>query len=155
MATIANNFQNNSSVNFHNKYSNLNKDPYGVDNIKLKIIQLQKEIQVHKLKLNLIFFYEERSKENVEIYNRLKLEVLGGFFGVQDVNILKKLLLEIKNLNSSFILITTGFSFHKINNLCIKLNGIKDIIIYCMDIYKYELEYEIWLFPPINLAYFI
>ena len=85
---------------------------------------------MHKLKINLIFFYENITEENVFLYNRLKLEVQGGFFGVIDVDVLIKLLSKIEALNSPFILISTGSSFQKINYICNRFACIKNIIIY-------------------------
>ena len=73
------------------------------------------------------------SKENVDLYNLLKLEVIGGFYGVQNINILMNLFNRIYCINSHFILISIGTSFEKIKDICIQLNFLKYIIIYCLD----------------------
>ena len=106
-----------------------------------KNISLKNEVKIDKIKINLIFFYEGKSQENVNIYNKLKLEVLGGFFGVQKVDILIKLLSRLEGLNTSFTLISTGSSFQKVEKFCCKLNCIQQIIIYCFDLDKYNSLY--------------
>ena len=114
-------------------------DPYSAEDIKNKIMALRPEIKITKLKINLIFFYEDDiTKENVDKYNELKLQVSGDFYGVKDINLLIKLLLKSESENSSFILISTGSSFEKINDFCKKLKSIKYIIIYCMEVEKYK-----------------
>jgi hypothetical protein len=72
----------------------------------------------------------------------MKLEILGGFFGVQKLDILIKLFEKLKEENTSFILISTGSSFEKIKELCNNYDFIKYIIIFCMDIAKYEELYN-------------
>ena len=99
-------------------------------------------MHVNKLKINLIFFYENITEENVFLYNRLKLEVQGGFFGVIDVDVLIKLLSKIEALNSPFILISTGSSFQKINYICNRFACIKNIIIYCLEVEKYKFLFQ-------------
>ena len=120
---------------------NKNQNFYDSETIKKKIISLKNEVKIDKLKINLIFFYEGKSQENVNIYNKLKLEVLGGFFGVQKVDILIKLLSRLEGLNTSFTLISTGSSFQKVEKFCCKLNCIQQIIIYCFDLDKYNSLY--------------
>ena len=65
------------------------------------------------------------------------MEIIGNFFGVQDINILMKLFNKINETNEPFILISTGSSYVKINNICAKLKNISHIIIFCMHKYKY------------------
>ena len=128
----------------YNKNKILNIDLYDAETIKSKINLLDEEAQNLKLKLkiNAIFFYESLSKENVDIYNRLKLVVLGGFFGVQNIDVFKKLLIQLENLNTSFILISTGSSFQKVDEFCLNLNCIKQVIIFCADEKKYKSMYD-------------
>ena len=125
------------------KKINFKENSYEAKDIKLKIASLYKETKINKLKINLIFFYENLSDEDVNFNNRLKLEVLGGYFGIRKVNIFKTLLNGIQNLNSPFTLISIGSSFEKINNLCNESKFIKNIIIYCMDVNKYKNLYDI------------
>ena len=118
------------------------KDPYEAEYIKYKMISSKKEAKIDKLKINLIFFYENMTEENRNLYNRLKLIVEGAFFGVQDKDILKDLLSKIKKVDSSFILISTGSSFQKISNICIRFLSIKYILIYCFNVNKYKNLYR-------------
>ena len=141
--TNGNQLENKSTINFHKiNFSNTNENMYDAESIKKKVISLKKEIKIHKLKINLIFLYEAMTIENVNLYNKLKLEVLGAFFGVKDIEICKKLLFKINKSNSLFILISTGSSFQKINNLCSNLVCIKDIMIFCMNVDKYKQIYS-------------
>ena len=119
------------------------EDSYEAKDIKVKIASLTTEIKINKLKINLIFFYEELSDENIALYNRLKLDILGGYFGVRKVDIFKKLLYEIKNdeSGSSFILISIGSSFEKIVIICKEFECIKYIIIFCMKVDDYGNKY--------------
>lgn len=117
-------------------------EQFDAETIKRKIISLKKEIKFEKLKLNLIFYYENKSKENTDIYNRLKLEILGGFFGIQKLNILKNLFKKLENEHTSIILISTGSSFENIRALCESYDFIKNIVIYCMDVKKYKKIYS-------------
>ena len=80
-------------------------------------------------------------------YNRLKLDVLGGYFGIRRIDIFKKLLEEIKKDESgaSFILITIGSSFKKIAEICKDCDCIKYIIIFCMKVNIYGDEYGAYL----------
>ena len=132
--TVVSPYKTSSSFFHFNKKSKLNGlNLYSADNIKKRILSLQNEVQINKLKINLIFFYEVMSEENFNLYNLLKLEVIGGFYGVQDINILMNLFNKIYNINSPFILISTGTSFEKIKDICIQLNFLKYIIIFCLD----------------------
>ena len=118
---------------------------YDAETIKLKINLLKKEEAKKdndKFKINLIFFYEKLTDENVELYNRLKLSILGGFFDVQDADILKKLLSELDKLKTSFILISTGSSFINIKDACRDSNCIKQIYIFCGEVEKYKKLYN-------------
>ena len=124
---------------YNNEYI---KESYDAKTIKAKIRLLTNEIKVKKYKINLIFFYEKMTNENINIYNRMKLEILGGFFGVQKLDILIKLFEKLKEENTSFILISTGSSFEKIKELCNNYDFIKYIIIFCIDIVKYEELYN-------------
>ena len=130
-------------INLEKFNSGYNKNSYEAKDIKIEIVSLSKEIKINKLKINLIFFFEDFSNENVDLYNKLKLDILGGFFGVRKVEIFKKLLYEIKmdKSDSSFILISIGSSFEKIVNICDNYDCIKYIIIFCMKVNKYRKKY--------------
>ena len=93
-------------------------------NIKIQILNLKNEIKINIFNFNLIFFYELLEQENIDLFYRLRLEIIGNFFGVQDINILMKLFNKINETNEPFILISTGSSYVKINNICSKLKNI-------------------------------
>lgn len=122
-----------------NQHKNPNK--YDADYLEKKIKEVQEEVKIKKLEINLIYFYEDNdnSSENYNFSNDLKLRVLGGFFCVANVDVFEDLLKKIENV-CSFILISTGSSFHKIDNLCEKFNCIKNIIIYCWNVKSNEFK---------------
>jgi len=123
--------------------SDYKENSYEAKDIKVDIASLVKEIKINKLKINLIFFYEEFSDENIDLYNKLKLNILGGYFGVRKVYIFEKLLNEMKidKSGSSFILICIGSSFEKIDKICNEFDCIKYIIIFCFDVNFYKQKY--------------
>ncbi len=114
-----------------------NYDLISAKNIKIQILNLKNEIKINIFNFNLIFFYELLEQENIDLFYRLRLEIIGNFFGVQDINILMKLFNKINETNEPFILIYTGSSYVKINKICSKLKNITHIIIFCMEKYKY------------------
>ena len=125
---------------FHfNKVKKLdnNHDLISAKNIKIQILNLKKEVKINIFWINLILFYETHEQENIDLYYRLRLEIMGNFFGVQDINILMKLFNEFEQENEPFILISTGSSYVKINNICSKIKNLAHIIIFCMQKYKY------------------
>ena len=100
--------------------------------IKAKIHSLHKKIQREKLYINLIFFDENiTNDENKKIYDYFQLNVVGGFHGFSDINILKKYFTKFEENNLPFILISSGSSFNKIINICLDKKFIITIIIYC------------------------
>lgn len=137
-----NNSVSESKVNFYKKRLNRSIDPYDAKYIKNKMILLKNEVKIEKLKINLIFFYENMTEENNNLYNKLKLIVEGAFFGIQNKDVLQELLLKIQKVDSSFILISTGSSFQKVSNICNRFLCIKHILIYCFDVNKYKSLYK-------------
>ena len=131
-------------INLEKLKSDYKENSYEAKDIKVDIASLVKEIKINKLKINLIFFYEDFSDENVDLYNKLKLNILGGYFGVRKVDIFEKLLNEMKidKSGSSFILICIGSSFEKIDKICNEFDCIKYIIIFCMNVNHYKKKYE-------------
>ena len=124
-----------ASINYEEKSDNSSDsyiDQYSAKSIGYKINSLRENVKINMLKINLIFFYETRSEENVNLYNNLKLRVLGGYYGCTDVKIFKKLLKKIEQANSPFIVISIGSSFEKIEKYCNRFNCVKHIILFCM-----------------------
>ena len=122
--------------------SNFDNNPYDAENIKLNIISLAKEVKLKELKIYLIFFYEDLSEENVGLYNQLKLDVIGGYYGCRNKVVFKKLLIEMEKLKSSFFLISIGSSFCIIEDICNKYDCIQNIIIFCLEINNYKYLYD-------------
>ena len=120
----------------------LNEDPYDARKIMSQINKFKKEVKINNLKINLIYFYEDMSQENIHLYNQLKLEVLGGFYGCREGKIFKTLISEIENNNSPFIVISIGSSFEKIYKACKKSHCVKYIILFCANTYHYSNLYK-------------
>ena len=115
-----------------------NSDIDNYKTIKLKIFQLKNKIKRDKLYINLIFFDEKMTNyENKQLYSVLQLNVVGGFYGFQDINVFIKSLYKFEQKNLPFILLCSGSSFQKIIKICIEMDFINSIIIYCYDKNKY------------------
>ena len=85
-----------------------------------------------KLYVNLIHFdFNMTNQENYFYFNKFKVDVVGGFHAIDDLDILKKYLEKIKEQNIPFILICSGSSGKQVIPLCIKYPFIKEIIIFC------------------------
>ena len=109
-------------INEHNKY-------IGFD-IKL--------IKRNELNVNLIFFdYNLTNEENFLYLNKFKIDVVGGFHAVDDLNILKNYLEKIKNKCISFIIVCSGSSAKDVIPICKKYSFIKEVIIFCFNYQKY------------------
>ena len=70
---------------------------------------------------------------------------MGGFCGIKNIKVFEESLKKLEKLylnatskenKYSFVLISTGSSFEKIEKLCKEVKFIKRIIIYCMDVDK-------------------
>ena len=97
----------------------LNIDSYDASTIKSKINVLKdalSDFDEKKLKINLIFFYEKLTDENVDLYNRLKLGVLGGFFGVQNIDVFKSANINRRGSFNSSKNTNLEKSFDKLSN---------------------------------------
>ena len=136
-----------SNFNINYKYSNPSSYIYNttnsnsinsVNNIKKKLINLEKEIRRDKLYINLIFYDENISNENKHLYDAFQLNVVGGLYGLRDVNLFKTLLNRIEEKGLPYILVTSGSAFRKIYTSAFISKSIQSIIIYCYDKEKYK-----------------
>ena len=93
-------------------FSNDNYD-YNIESIKKRIYNLQNEIVRDKLYINLIFYDENVTRENKFLYDDLQLNVVGGFYGVRDLNMFNMLIKKLEKNNLPFILLTSGSVFQK------------------------------------------
>ena len=98
-------------------------------------------IKRNKLFINLIYYdLNITSKENYDYYINFKIDVVGGFYAIDNIDILKKYLDTIQLKNIPFIVISTGSSGKEVINLCLKYLFVKEVIIFCSN-YKYNKHY--------------
>jgi len=117
----------------------------GIDNIKdeidLKIGFDMNLIQRNELSVNLIHFdLKMTNGENYGYYNNFKVNVVGGFYAIDDLNILKNYFEKIKEKNIPFIVISSGTSGKDVISLCKNYSFIKEVIIFCSN-YSYNEHY--------------
>ena len=95
----------------------------------------------NKLNVNLIHFdLNIRNSENFEYYNHFKVDVVGGFIAIDNLNLLKRYLEAIESKNIPFIIISPGSSGKKIIQICKKFSFVKEVIIFCRT-YEYNKHY--------------
>ena len=85
-----------------------------------------------ELKINLIYYDEKltQSNESYDYYKKFKINIVGGFYASDEIDIFEKYLKEINKLNSipPYVVVTYPNKFDTIYNICIKYNFIKEII---------------------------
>ena len=116
-----------------------------IDNLKEEVdsnigfdIDLIKRTELH---VNLIHFDSAMTNdENYGYYNKLKVDVIGGFYALDDLEVLKDYLNNIKQKNIPFIVISSGSSGKDVIPLCKQYPFVKEVIIFCMN-YKYNEHY--------------
>lgn len=100
-----------------------------------------KYLDRHELFINLIYFdLSITNSENYEYLNDFKIDVVGGFHAIDDIDILKNYLEKIKEKNIPFIVISSGKSANEVIPLCKKYRVIKEVIIFCKN-YNYNEHY--------------
>ena len=75
-----------------------------------------------------------------DYYVRFKIDVEGGFYAIDNIDILKKYLDLIKLKDIPFVVISSGSSGKEVINLCLQYLFIKEVIIFCNN-YKYNQHY--------------
>ena len=120
---------------------------YKLDEIlKNKIFSLEGIERREKLfYLNLIHYDENmKNSENIDYYKRFKLNVVGGFHGIDNFEIFKQYMEAMKkNPNKiHYVLVTSGSASAKILSYCHDFEFINEIIIFCMYLEKYEKMYD-------------
>ena len=94
-----------------------------------------------ELLINLIHFDAKmRNCENYRYYNNFKVDVVGAFYAIDDIEIFKQYLVKIKEKNIPFIVISSGSSGKTILPICKKYSFIKEVIIFCFD-YEHNKHY--------------
>ena len=86
-----------------------------IDNLKDEInLDIGFDLNLVKrteLLINLIYFHPNiTSKENYEYYNNFKVDVVGQFFGIDDLDIFKEYLKKIEKEHLNFLIICSGDS---------------------------------------------
>ena len=98
-----------------------------------------------ELYINLIYFDEDITKSNdsYNYYKQFKVNVVGGFYASDEIDIFKKYLEEINNLQNTppYIVVTYPKKFEKIYKICENYNFVKEIIM----ISQYKQKYEKYL----------
>ena len=98
-------------------------------------------IKRNELNVNLIHFdLRMTNNENYGYYNKFKVDVVGGFYALDDLTIFKEYLEKIKQKNIPFIVITSGSSGKDVIPICKQYSFIKEVIIFCMN-YTYNEHY--------------
>ena len=98
-------------------------------------------IKRDELKINLIHFdCNMTNEENYEYFNNFKVDVVGGFYAIDDVNIFKKFLQKISGGNIPFLVVSSGNSGKDIISICKQYPFIKEVIIFCRD-YEHNKHY--------------
>ena len=117
----------------------------GIDNIK-KEIDLNIGFDMNLIKrdelyVNLIHFdLKMTNSENYEYFNNFKVNVVGGFYAIDDLDIFKNYLEKIKDKYIPFIVISSGTSGKDVIPICKKYEFIKEVIIFCGN-YSYNEHY--------------
>ena len=98
-------------------------------------------IQRNELYINLIYFDSKMTNEENYIYfNNFKVDVVGGFHPIDDLNIFEKYLQAINNKNINFIVISSGSDGKDVISLCQQFPFVKEVIVFCRN-YKYNEHY--------------
>ncbi len=101
----------------------------------------EKYLKRDELHVNLIYFdLNMTNKENYEYFNNFKVDVVGGFHAIDDLDILNKYLENIKNKEIPFIVLSSGTSGSDVIKICKQYSFVKEVIIFCRND-KYNLHY--------------
>ena len=128
--------------------NSLNNSQYDPEKfLKNKIFSLEGiERRKDLFYLNLIHYDENlKNPENLNFYYKpTKLNVVGGYHGIDDFEIFKKYMEKIKNNPNKihYILITSGSASEKIMKYCHDFEFIKEIIIFCLKCSEYKKVYD-------------
>jgi hypothetical protein len=94
-----------------------------------------------ELHVNLIYFdLNMTNKENYIYFNNLKVDIIGGFHAIDDLNILNNYLEKIKNKDIPFIIISSGTSGKDVIKISQNYSFVKEVIIFCKK-YEYNKHY--------------
>ena len=98
-------------------------------------------LNMDQLYVNLIYFdLKLKNKEQYKYFSNFQLDVVGGFYAMNRLDIFEECLKEIQKINIPFIVISTGSSGKDIISICKNYPFIKEIIIFCGN-YEYNKHY--------------
>ena len=103
-----------------------------------------KLIKRNELNVNLIHFDKNMTNaENYKYYNTFKVDVVGGFLAIDDLNFFKGYLEVIKEKKIPFVVMSSGSSAQDVIPICLQYPFIKEVIIFCGNTsyhehYKYD-----------------
>ena len=130
-----NNNNNNNNNKIINKPSNIIEEAFIDKLVKEENKDIGFDLSLlkrNKLYVNLIHFDSKiTNKENYDYYCKFKVDVVGGYHAIDDLEILKKYLKGIENKNIPFIVISSGSDGENVIKICKKYSFIKEIIIFC------------------------
>ena len=141
----------NQNINSLNKYNKIDltkiKNEAFIDkllNEEDKEIGFEfKLLKRNELNVNLIHFDKNiTNDENYEYYNYFKVNVVGGFFAIDDINFFKCYLEVINEKNIPFIVISSGSSADEVVEICQNYPFIKEVIVFCGDYNKHKNKTE-------------
>ena len=111
------------------------------DDIDLNIGFDMNLVKRDELYINLIHFdLAMTNSENYRYFNKFKVDVVGGFYAIDDLEILKNYLQKANDKNIPFIVITSGSSGKDVIPMCKKYSLVKEVIIFCRN-YEYNKHY--------------
>ena len=94
-----------------------------------------------RLYVNLIHFdLKMTNEENYKYFSKFKVDVIGGFHAMDDLEIFKQYLSAIENKNIPFIVISSGTSGKDVIPICKKYPFVQEVIIFCSN-YDYNKHY--------------
>ena len=125
------------NINFNYEQTGENKDKIINDeNINFDKDEFYKKyLKRDELNVNLIYFdLNMKNKENYRYFNKLKVDVVGGFHAIDNLDILENYLEKIKEKDIPFIIISSGTSGKDVISICKKYSFIKEVIIFCKNL---------------------
>ena len=99
-----------------------------------------KYLERKELNVNLIYFDKNMKGQNYEYFNIFKTNVVGGFFGIDDIDFFKSYLEVINDKKIPFIIVSSGRGVDEygIIEICKKYPFIKEVIIFCGTLSAHE-----------------
>ena len=129
-------------------YNNQNNQPMYVKEAFIDNIKEEEDINIsfdssllkrNELHVNLIHFDKNiKNQENYMYYNKFKVDVVGGYIALDNLDMLIHYLEAIKYKNIPFIVLSSGYNGKDVIPICQKYPFIKEVIIYCGNYDKYK-----------------